>query len=258
MNAVLEREIEKITAEKENGVPARKVSEAEELHSKNMHENYNILMSGAAVAEQASVATIEREEPVVAPRVQNMTPAVEAPSAAERIADYVPVAPAPARRTLFDGITYKNGELFETKPAAQATAAVVEAPAQAPVFTPSSAEEETDDALPTRRTMDTLLTAPTQKTQKAQEEKIHLSAALSAKTKVILAAIALAVVVAIAIICINTSVLNSLDTQISALQQTSTELQIRASELNESIMQTTSQEHIFSWAELMGMIRAIP
>ncbi|MDE6676603.1 MAG: hypothetical protein K2K12_02690, partial [Clostridia bacterium] len=142
------------------------------------------------------------------PEVQ-ATPVAAAPaSAAQRLADYKPYSAPASNHTLFDGITYKDGELVsdvavKTAPAPIAQAEVFTAPAPtarvevmpAPVYAPAE-----EDALPTQRTMDTLRQG-TAEVETAR--RTGLFAGISTRAKIALAAVVFAIVMAIVVICIN-------------------------------------------------------
>ena len=113
----------------------------------------------------------------------------------------------------------------------------------------SAQEAETEDSLPTRRTMETLR-------HDAQKfDRASVMASISAKTKVVLATIALVIIMAITIICINTSLMTSLTADVASLESQAAALQTQASELQANIEEITSEESIVEWAIKNGMVR---
>lgn len=211
-----------------------------------------------------------------APAVPN---APDAPSAAQRLADYVPVkvgmtsvqrfadmpesyaAPAaapeaPEKRALFENLTYRNGEVLEDS-------APVEAPdlgyAEAPVYSPSympesvpyTADADEDDALPTRRTMDTLRRIE----EDAKEENSSFLSALSLKTKLVLAAVGAVIVLLLAAICVNTAILNSLNSEVGTRKEELIRLTDQMEGIDAEIDRLTSEDFIAKWAAEHGMIR---
>lgn len=295
--AVLEREIEKQTKEREATVD-RSVTSAEQEHRRMMSENMKKLLnpeedtrfdrytppanpqvrtydfdetlSARAPAYQNPMATAELHTPVV-------PNSPDAPSAARRIADYVPVkvgmqsvqrfadmdvrtaprdyAPAPeapareAGKGLFEDLLYKDGELVSTASAATEAPArsYVSAPAYRPIeepaFDPSYQEEEEDDALPTRRTLDTI------RRGEEAENEAHAGffSALSMKTKLVLAAVAAVIVVLLAAICVNTAILNSLDEATASMQRERDAVVSELGSINDRIDELTSPDYIEQW-----------
>lgn len=261
-NLLLEREIQIRQAEQQEAV-RKDVSAAESEHSRRISENYKKLISSEAgqrtqsLYESAGEYNILRDyaSPKGTVDVIDYAPAPvaapeEIPSAAQRFADYKPVSATPAtkRRLLFEGLSYKDGELLGAEPVAAEAA-----PVAAPVTEPDE-----DDALPTRRTMNTLKRASAQMAEAEAEEgkQVALSQMLSSKAKVVLAAIALVIIVAIAVICINTSILSSLDAQIADIQAVNAELQANEAAVQEAIAEVTSRENVVEWALSQNMVIA--
>ena len=217
-------------------------------------ENYARLLHGEQpVATSAPTVVEERSYSV---------PTAETPAsygAAQRLADYVPVqAPARSeRRRVFEGVSYKDGVLYDATQVAEAPAVetpAVEVPVVETVTAPVSvvADEEEEDALPTRRTMETI--RQTEKATAQSQQTYGVSYELSKKTQMVLAVVAMFIIAAIAIICINTSVLNSMTAELTALQSVASELQAQAIVLEESIESVQSADYISQFAEMMGMI----
>lgn len=222
-------------------------------------ENYERLLRG----EQPVVTSAST---IVEERTYSL-PVVETPAscgAAQRLADYVPVeTPASGeRRRLFEGVSYKDGVLYDATQVAEAPAVetpAVEAPTEdvpvpetvtAPVAVVADDEEE--DALPTRRTMETI--HQSERATAHAQQSYGVSYELSKKTQLVLAVVAMFIIAAIAIICINTSVLNSMSAELTALQSVAGELQAQAVVLEESIEAIQNSDYISQFAEMMGMI----
>ena len=223
-----------------------------------------------------------------APVVPSSTPG--APSAAQRLNDYVPIragmpltrmgdmpsygtqangAYAPAeKKQLFEGLTYQNGELIDntlvapTYDSSYVPAAPAYAPAEVGAYagTPALAyeeEEDEDDALPTRMTLDAATHAP-QRIEAAERQENAVVAffrALSMKAKVALACVAVVVVAMISLICVNTALLNSAEAAVLSRQEQVQMLQERAEEVQSEIDRYNSEEFINEWAQSQGMTR---
>ena len=233
-----------------------------------------------------------REPEYHAPVVPSSTPG--APSAAQRLNDYVPIragmqsltrmgdmpsyapaanassAPAAEKKQLFEGLTYQNGELIDntvvapTYDSSYVPAAPVYAPAEAGVYagTPAAApayeEEDEDDALPTRMTLDAATHAP-QRIETAEKSENHVVGffrALSTQAKVALACVAVVVVAMISLICVNTALLNSAEAAVLSRQEQVAVLAERAEEVQSEIDRYNSEEYIDAWAQEQGMTRA--
>lgn len=183
----------------------REISAAERRHAKEIEIYRKMLYAGlsdADVAEDSAVSAPKEEAPA-------------GTSAAQRLADYKAYAAPATKKVLFEGITYKNGELIEDAPAVTAPTA---APAADVLTMPVSAPAEEDDAVPTRRTMETLRRSAMSEKETAQETGTSVFAAVSAKTKIVLAAIACAILLAIVLICVNTGIINAIDADIEAIR----------------------------------------
>lgn len=223
--AILEREIVKRGEEQDSAVSAAALE-----HSRRIAENYNFLRFPASDTRTQT-------------RTEERSTAPAKDYAARRIADYTPVQ-APAKKNLFEGLVYKDGELVGTLPAP------VVAPKQetATVTLPAPADEE--DALPTRRTMETLRRG----NAVAEKEETQFLSALSAKTKAVLIAIAVAVVLAFVIICVNTSVIGSLDVKIADYRLRAAEQQQNYQTLTEQLADAQDPERIAEWAIENGFV----
>ncbi len=172
---------------------------------------------------------------------------------------YAPAyAPAPERETrrgLFEDVEFKNGEALRHAAAESSAAAPAYAPtyAPAPEYTPEyapaySPDEEDEDSLPTRRTMDTV-----RKAEEMRKEQTRFLSALSAKAKLALVAVTVAVIVLIAVICVNTAILNSLNSDLAAHEEELGRLTETYNGIVGEIDDLTSPENIERWATEHGM-----
>lgn len=257
---------------------SRAISTEEREHSDHISENYRRLLfdnaeSWSSAAESA-VPTLERQSirteayaPVretapVHESVREETAEISPSNTAQRLADYV-AYPAGSKKVLFEGLAYKNGELIDTRAPAQApkaeavvapaapafvpAPAVAPAPAAAPVQAPAE-----EDALPTRRTLDTL-----RRSDSAAEEQTRTNAlaALSLKTKLVLCAIAAAIILAIVIVCINTGLLSAVNADILAKNARLEELTRNYTQIQEDLDAIRDPSNIDEWAQENGMVR---
>ena len=69
-----------------------------------------------------------------------------------------------------------------------------------------------------------------------------------------IAAIVLAVIVAIAVICVNTAVINSLNAEISSIESASATLRTQLAGLEDQISNVTSMDNVIAFAQKMGML----
>lgn len=258
-----------------------------ERQAKVIHENYKKLLEGRGNDQNGvSVAPVPARsaspEKAQAPQAPVASYGVkEAPAAVESVYEEYRYKPNSARRMLFENVTYHNGNLEGHSAFAPVMTATVEAPvdavAEAPVAAPAyenpsapemrpqesaatapaiDTEIESEDARPTPRTMETLnKTASILLHQREEEEQVGLFASLGKRTKLILAAVTFVLMLVIAVICINTSLLNSLEADITTLGEEAAELETRASQIVENIKEITSEEYIAEWASENGMVR---
>lgn len=257
-----------------------------ERQARVIHENYKKLLEGRGsdqngVSVAPAPARAASPEPIQAPVASYGVK--EAPAAEESVYEEYRYKPNSARRMLFENVTYHNGNLeghSAFSPVMTATAeapvdAVAEVPVEAPAYENPSAPEmrpqesaatatapaidteiESEDARPTPRTMETLnKTASILLHQREEEEQVGLFASLGKRTKLILAAVTFVLMLVIAVICINTSLLNSLEADITTLGEEAAELETRASQIVENIKEITSEEYIAEWASENGMVR---
>lgn len=221
----------------------------EREHKEKIAENYQKILDGA------SPATVERE---YAPeRTYPRYVATPAPTSsnAARIADYT-AHPAPAtKKVLFEDVTYRGQELIMRAPVAMPAAPVRPAvlpemapvrPAVLPETAPAAADEE--DALPSRRTMETLNRAP-----EAETKKVGFFAALAPRTRTTLIALASCIVVFLVMIIVNAAILSSLDSQITAQEMENARLEQQQNDLQGEIDHLRDSDTIADWAQAHGM-----
>lgn len=267
--AVLEREISKLEEEKRTSKATAEAQKAFDFN-RRISGNYEKLMraDGKAltaeilgepvVAEKAATLTLERS--VAAPAEERVS--VRRESAAQTPVSRTPVmtpayeAPANGRKILFAGLSYKDGEIIDASaPAVAPVKAPEETPAYRPAYRPAPApvavpERENEDALPTRRTMDTLRREATASVATEATSTFQISA----KAKAVIAVLVLAIVVAIAVICANTAIINTLNAEISSIESASAQLESRLAGLQEQITEVRSEENVIQFAEEMGMV----
>lgn len=116
------------------------------------------------------------------------------------------------------------------------------------------AEEATEDLTPTATTIQyrTDLYRDEQQVQAVTEEKKRF--AMTATGKLLMCVYAIVVAVVLALIIINTSVLNTLDRSIAECQAQLDSVVAQAQELKAEVEELTSEESILSRAEEMGII----
>lgn len=240
--AVLEREIVN-----KNEAKQRETALAEAKHTANRHEAYL-----RSFGNGASAATQVLERPVDAP--------VRERRAAES-RDTITLSPTQKKNALFKDFDYKDGMLVNRNTAEPVDVLVrTETPA-APkaevAVAPAPIQVDEDDAIPTRRTMETLRqTAALQETS-VQEEKTSFFAALSTKAKVVLIALVTTIVLAFIAICINTAIINSINADITNMRGKVTEQEATyatLSEEKESLVDPES-EVVAQWAQEHGMTK---
>ncbi|MDE6410995.1 MAG: hypothetical protein K2L02_00465 [Clostridia bacterium] len=268
-SAVLERELNK---QDTRATKVREVAYEEQMQTPSAF--YDFLRAPQATWTSPAPSETERRE------VKNVQAPVYDPTA-ERVKSYYQTPSAPARKkVLFDNYEYINGELMEKDPetdrVSPAFASTVYAePTYVDFETPLYAEpqesfasaasveqtEEEEDALPTRRTMETVIRPAAAVQEMAITEtrtgfKAALSA-LSAKTKAILLSVAAAIVLAIILICVNTSIIRSLDSDLTNLKGRATEQQTTYENLQrESDLYTDPDSEIVTdWAIENGMTK---
>lgn len=199
---------------------------------------------------------------------------------AARVRSYYEAPAAPARKkVLFDDYAYVNGELMQKNPETEEmtpvfnAAAAAPAPAYKEVYAPVYEEpvdsatvaepetEEDEDALPTRRTMESVIRSATVQevkiTSKTQSGFKAALSALSTKMKVVLISVVTAILLAIVLICVNTGIIRSLDSDLTDLKGRATQEQTTYENLQrESDLYTDPDSEIVTdWAMNNGMTK---
>ena len=240
---ILDRELAKRGA-------SRELTAEERAHHNKIAENYRRLILEGAVSVHASEEVLDRPE---AEATESSVAPAAVPSAAERIASYsaVEAAPETGRRVLFEGLSYRDGELVVEVPT-PTEETVEEALAIAETILEPDADE---DALPTRRTMETIRQA-VRETSKQEAAKSGLFAALSTKTKVALAVVAAVIVIVLAIIGINTGIIRSLDASILTREETITQLTEESERILGELEGVRDPDAVLQWATERGMTRS--
>ncbi len=192
---------------------------------------------------------------------------------AARISGYT-AHPAPkTKKVLFEGVTYTKGGYIHgpgatavySQPVVEYTAPVVENAAPAAVEIPvlgqdmapgaelcDESAEQTADDVPTARTM---LHRTVTEDAELTGLKTGFWSMLSTKVRFALAAVTTTIFIAVALICINTAILDNLNADIANKQMRLTELRRSAGELQEQIDATTDPANVDQWALEHGMIR---
>lgn len=226
----------------------RFIASAEQTHKKNIADNYRKLAFQNAEAYNSA-----KEGDVIE---DNFVPAAPAPkaetptAAASRMAQYTAVDAPAGKHRLFEGVTYKDGVLqVPQQPAESAVESVTVAPAA-----PATSAADEEDAIPTRRTMDTLNRPAAMQTEEALAETAT-HAVLSTRMKAALIAVAATVLLAIIVICICSSVIRSINAGIADRQLRLEELMRETQQVQEQIADLTSPESIAEWAAEHNMVR---
>lgn len=119
-------------------------------------------------------------------------------------------------------------------------------------FTGAYPAEETsseEDALPSRETMGHY----SEEGEIEDEEDAIPTQGIGSRTKIVLAAIAAAIMILLAVICINAAVIRSLNSDVSFREQTVTDLGETLRGIQSEIEDLTAPEYIESWAAEHGM-----
>ncbi len=250
---------------------APQVSKEAEAHNKEISENYKRLLDSALPTRERETAPVRHEINYYPEETAPAAPAFVSvdPSAvnAARLADYIP-HPAPAqqgKKMLFEDATYTQG-CYTTGPkdsAADSYAPVYGAPVYAPTYadvaapaantanTASAEAQESEDLLPTARTM----RYHGVKEEMITEPQSGFWAALTTKTKVLIAAVVTVIVVALMIVCINTAVIGNMDADIASKRLELERLRRSSEELGQRIEDATDPATVGEWAEQNGMYR---
>ena len=122
-------------------------------------------------------------------------------------------------------------------------------------FAPAAAPaEEAEDLMPTATTIQYKSGLFEGEKPATVAEKKGVS--ITAKGKLLMAIYALVVVVILALIIVNTSVLRTLDSDVAEQEARLTQVMSRHAEVEAHIAEITSDEYIIDWAEANGFVRA--
>ena len=207
-------------------------------HNAMIRERYRLLQNAEEAQLEKTFAEAERQK-----RAEQFT----APAAP--VAPVVPAAPeapaAPVVKTQERAVplTAQQKDLFTADTfrrvvsgAAEAQAAVqtpVQAPAFRPVYVPGEAKEQV-------------------KAVEKSAEKASESYSLTNAAKAVIAAVAAFVVLLIALIGVNTRILNAKGAELTMLEEKKAELVEQSRELANRIEKATSEETIAAWAQANG------
>lgn len=207
-------------------------------HNAMIRERYRLLQNAEEAQLEKTFAEAEQQK-----RAEQFT----APAAP--VAPVVPAAPeapaAPVAKTQERAVplTAQQKDLFTADTfrrvvsgAAEAQAAVqtpVQAPAFRPVYVPGEAKEQV-------------------KAVEKSAEKALESYSLTNAAKAVIAAVAAFVVLLIALIGVNTRILNAKGAELTMLEEKKAELVEQSRELANRIEKATSEETIAAWAQANG------
>lgn len=207
-------------------------------HNAMIRERYRLLQNAEEAQLEKTFAEAEQQK-----RAEQFT----APAAP--VAPVVPAAPeapaAPVVKTQERAVplTAQQKDLFTADTfrrvvsgAAEAQAAVqtpVQAPAFRPVYVPGEAKEQV-------------------KAVEKSAEKASESYSLTNAAKAVIAAVAAFVVLLIALIGVNTRILNAKGAELTMLEEKKAELVEQSRELANRIEKATSEETIAAWAQANG------
>lgn len=244
-SALLEREYQTFTENEDNTPEAI-------AHRKRGSEIYNTVFESKEIDAEKIAAAVSMS----ASAVKTANAPVSAPVMT------APAVMAPARKELFSDFEYKDHTLVHTD-VKEETATEV-APSFSPVVLPAQETapeaEDDEDLRPTRRTMETLqreeLYRQTFAIEQQQREHVGFFASLSSKTKMVLAIISALFVVAIALVCINTGLINSMKSGLSSKEAELRELSRYSDELDGNIERFNDPAFVDDYAEHeLGMTR---
>ncbi len=166
-----------------------------------------------------------------------------APAAPVSATPAVPVAPVQTAQTKTVPLTEQQKDLFTADTFRRVVSGAAEAQTQAPAQTIAKA--------PVYRPVFTPAPVKAQEVVKQAEKSLE-SYSLTNAAKAVIAAVAAFVVLLIALIGINTRILNAKGAELSALEAKRAELAEQSRELAERIENATSEEAIAEWAQAKG------
>ena len=228
--------LERVSRAEQDALKERVITPAEAEHQKNIAENFRRL----------------RMDEVESLKIEEETESVPSYASA-RIAQYTAVPAPSAKRQLFADLVFKDGYIQSTAPVVEQPAAPAAPAMQEAALAPVSIEDE--DALPTPRTMDTLRHPAVQAQGESRPAaKTGVFAALSTKAKIALVTVMVAIIVAIAVICINTGLIGSLNAGIAAKEARLAELKEASQSIEDRIADYLDPDYVAEWAEEHGMV----
>jgi|GEM_PF-1618763 len=207
-------------------------------HNAMIRERYRLLQNAEEAQLEKTFAEAEqqkRAEQFNAPAapVAPVVPAVSEAPAAPVVKTQERAVPLTAQqKDLFTADTFRR----VVSGAAEAQAAVqtpVQAPAFRPVYVPGEAKEQV-------------------KAVEKSAEKALESYSLTNAAKAVIAAVAAFVVLLIALIGVNTRILNAKGAELTMLEEKKAELVEQSRELANRIEKATSEETIAAWAQANG------
>ncbi len=207
-------------------------------HNAMIRERYRLLQNAEEAQLEKTFAEAEqqkRAEQFNAPAapVEPVVPAVPEAPAAPVVKTQERAVPLTAQqKDLFTADTFRR----VVSGAAEAQAAVqtpVQAPAFRPVYVPGEAKEQV-------------------KAVEKSAEKALESYSLTNAAKAVIAAVAAFVVLLIALIGVNTRILNAKGAELTMLEEKKAELVEQSRELANRIEKATSEETIAAWAQANG------
>ena len=207
-------------------------------HNAMIRERYRLLQNAEEAQLEKTFAEAEqqkRAEQFNAPAapVAPVVPAVPEAPAAPGVKTQERAVPLTAQqKDLFTADTFRR----VVSGAAEAQAAVqtpVQAPAFRPVYVPGEAKEQV-------------------KAVEKSAEKALESYSLTNAAKAVIAAVAAFVVLLIALIGVNTRILNAKGAELTMLEEKKAELVEQSRELANRIEKATSEETIAAWAQANG------
>lgn len=207
-------------------------------HNAMIRERYRLLQNAEEAQLEKTFAEAEqqkRAEQFTAPAapVEPVVPAVPEAPAAPVVKTQERAVPLTAQqKDLFTADTFRR----VVSGAAEAQAAVqtpVQAPAFRPVYVPGEAKEQV-------------------KAVEKSAEKALESYSLTNAAKAVIAAVAAFVVLLIALIGVNTRILNAKGAELTMLEEKKAELVEQSRELANRIENATSEETIAAWAQANG------
>lgn len=207
-------------------------------HNAMIRERYRLLQNAEEAQLEKTFAEAEqqkRAEQFTAPAapVEPVVPAVSEAPAAPVVKTQERAVPLTAQqKDLFTADTFRR----VVSGAAEAQAAVqtpVQSPAFRPVYVPGEAKEQV-------------------KAVEKSAEKALESYSLTNAAKAVIAAVAAFVVLLIALIGVNTRILNAKGAELTMLEEKKAELVEQSRELANRIEKATSEETIAAWAQANG------